>query len=99
MFFQQSKRMHEDLLGSAPNAETNFALGAVAAAASVCVMIPVDTIKTRLVTQVPFWSPRQRFHSFDFAFLFFGCSLIWSHTALLVLRLLEIPLPTKVEIP
>jgi hypothetical protein len=52
MFFQQLKRLHEDFMGSAPNTETNFGLGAIAAAVAVCVMIPVDTIKTRLVIQV-----------------------------------------------
>lgn len=52
MFFQEFKRMHEFYVGCEPNAETNFALGAVAAAAAVCVMNPVDTIKTRLVTQI-----------------------------------------------
>ena len=30
----------------------NFAMGAMAAAATVCVMIPLDTVKTRIVTQV-----------------------------------------------
>lgn len=32
--------------------EWNFVMGALAAAASVTIMIPVDTVKTRLVTQV-----------------------------------------------
>ena len=35
-----------------PSTSENFLLGAVAAAGSVSVMIPMDTIKTRLVTQV-----------------------------------------------
>lgn len=52
MFFQEFKRMHEFYFGSEPNPEMNFGLGAIAAAAAVCVMNPVDTIKTRLVTQV-----------------------------------------------
>lgn len=30
----------------------NFAMGSLAAAATVCVMIPLDTVKTRIVTQV-----------------------------------------------
>lgn len=51
MFFQQLKRLHETHLGTSPNAEASFALGAVAAAGSVAVMIPMDTIKTRLVIQ------------------------------------------------
>jgi solute carrier family 25 S-adenosylmethionine transporter 26 len=51
MFFQQLKRMHEDVLKTSPNTETNFAFGAIAAAGSVAVMIPMDTVKTRLVIQ------------------------------------------------
>ena len=34
-----------------PTNEVNFVLGAIAAAGTVCVMIPIDTIKTRLVIQ------------------------------------------------
>ena len=41
-------------MGKEPNAEMNFGLGALAAAGAVCVMIPVDVIKTRLVTQVSY---------------------------------------------
>jgi solute carrier family 25 S-adenosylmethionine transporter 26 len=52
MFFQQLKRAYEDYMGTAPNSEASFVIGAAAAAASVCVMIPLDTIKTRLVTQM-----------------------------------------------
>jgi len=51
MFFQQLKRAHEHYLEKKPNAETNFLLGALAAAGSVAVMIPMDTVKTRLVIQ------------------------------------------------
>lgn len=51
MFFQQLKRMHEDVFKTSPNTETNFAFGAIAAAGSVAVMIPMDTVKTRLVIQ------------------------------------------------
>jgi len=51
MFFQQLKRAHESVLDRKPNAETNFVLGAFAAAGSVAVMIPMDTVKTRLVIQ------------------------------------------------
>ncbi len=51
MFFQQLKRAHETLFDSKPNAETNFVLGAIAAAGGVTVMIPMDTVKTRLVIQ------------------------------------------------
>lgn len=51
MFFQQLKRVHQTLFDSKPNAETNFVLGALAAAGGVTVMIPMDTVKTRLVIQ------------------------------------------------
>ena len=51
MFFQQMKRLYEVAYSEKPNAEWNFGLGAAAAAAAVCVMIPIDVIKTRLVTQ------------------------------------------------
>ena len=39
-------------------------LGAVAAAASVTVMIPMDTIKTRLVIQVNYINPIQQIKIF-----------------------------------
>ena len=51
MFFQQLKRAHESLFSTKPNAETNFFLGALAAAGGTTVMIPMDTVKTRLVIQ------------------------------------------------
>ena len=51
MFFQHLKRNYERILHKKPNHEANFILGALAAAASVTVMIPMDTIKTRLVIQ------------------------------------------------
>jgi len=51
VFFQQLKRLHEDVLKTSPNTQTNFAFGAIAAAGSVAVMIPMDTVKTRLVIQ------------------------------------------------
>lgn len=51
MFFQQLKRAHESLLDTKPSAETNFFLGALAAAGGTTVMIPMDTVKTRLVIQ------------------------------------------------
>lgn len=51
MFFQQLRRVHEDIFGHKPNSETSFFFGAVAAAGSVTVMIPMDTIKTRIVIQ------------------------------------------------
>lgn len=37
--------------------QVSFVLGAIAAAASVTVMIPMDTIKTRLVIQVVLFPP------------------------------------------
>lgn len=51
MFFQQLKRVYENTLHHKPSNEENFLLGALAAAGSVIVMIPMDTIKTRLVIQ------------------------------------------------
>lgn len=45
------KKLHVKLFHKKPSAETNFVLGAVAAAASVTLMIPLDTIKTRITTQ------------------------------------------------
>lgn len=52
MFFQQFKKTYERMTKSKPNGETNFILGALAAAGSVTVMIPMDTVKTRLVIQM-----------------------------------------------
>ena len=51
MFFQQLKRYYEKMAGEKPSSRTSFGLGAVASAAAVAVMIPMDTIKTRLVIQ------------------------------------------------
>ena len=51
MFFQQLKRAHESFFDAKPSAETNFFLGALAAAGGTTVMIPMDTVKTRLVIQ------------------------------------------------
>lgn len=51
MFFQQLKRYYEKLAGEKPSSRMSFGLGAVASAAAVAVMIPMDTIKTRLVIQ------------------------------------------------
>jgi len=51
VFFQQLKLARTRWLNhEATNAE-NFGMGAFAAAATVCVMIPLDTVKTRIVTQ------------------------------------------------
>lgn len=52
MFFQQFKKSYERILKSKPNSEANFLLGALAAAGSVTVMNPMDTVKTRLVIQM-----------------------------------------------
>ena len=52
VFFQQLKLVHERIFGDKPGGEASFIWGAVAAAASVTVMIPMDTVKTRLVIQV-----------------------------------------------
>lgn len=51
-FFQQLKRVR-DLISDRPakNIE-NTVMGCMASAAAVCIMIPMDTIKTRLVTQM-----------------------------------------------
>lgn len=51
MFFQQLKTTYTDFFHAKPTSEANFVLGALAAAGSVTVMIPMDTIKTRLVIQ------------------------------------------------
>lgn len=50
-FFQQIKRVRNRISDrSAKNYENTF-MGCVASATTVCIMIPMDTIKTRLVTQ------------------------------------------------
>ena len=51
MFFQQMKRQYESWFDEPPCGDTSFYIGAGAAAAAVCVMIPMDTVKTRLVLQ------------------------------------------------
>eukprot|EP00904_Undaria_pinnatifida_P012332 jgi/Undpi1/8229/HiC_scaffold_25.g10699.m1 len=52
VFFQQFKRLHRKATDRPPTNTENFVLGAAAAGATVCIMIPMDTVKTRLVTQV-----------------------------------------------
>jgi hypothetical protein len=52
VFFQQLKKTYESIFDAPPSNEGNFILGAFAAAGSVTAMIPLDTIKTRLVTQM-----------------------------------------------
>ena len=56
MFFQEFKKRYEDLMGEKPTGQDSFFLGALAAAGATTVMNPMDTIKTRLVTQ-PLNSP------------------------------------------
>ncbi|KAG5190453.1 mitochondrial carrier domain-containing protein [Tribonema minus] len=51
VFFQQAKDLHFRFFKHEPSDGENFWLGAIAAAGSVTVMIPMDTVKTRLVTQ------------------------------------------------
>jgi len=50
--FQQLKRANLHFSNTQPSDIQNAAMGCLASAASVCVMIPMDTIKTRLVTQI-----------------------------------------------
>ncbi len=51
MFIQQLKLAFTALVGRGGTALENLLLGSLAAAGACCVMIPVDTIKTRIVTQ------------------------------------------------
>eukprot|EP00752_Nemacystus_decipiens_P016757 g14995.t1 len=51
VFYQASKRLYKRVTGRAPTATESFALGAAAAGGAVCVMIPLDTVLTRVVTQ------------------------------------------------
>ena len=51
VFFQEFKKRYEDLMGEKPTGQDSFFLGALAAAGATTVMNPMDTIKTRLVTQ------------------------------------------------
>lgn len=51
MFFQQVKTSWLKFMGRAGTTFENTLLGSFAAAGACCVMIPVDTIKTRIVTQ------------------------------------------------
>ena len=46
------KLRYQDWFGESPSGDSSFIFGAVAAAMGVCVMIPMDTVKTRLVLQV-----------------------------------------------
>lgn len=52
MFFQRFKVLHKRITGEEePSNLENFVLGASASACGVCVMMPMDTVKTRLTTQ------------------------------------------------
>jgi len=53
MFFQQIKTTFKSLMNRAGTTLENTLLGSLAAAFACCVMIPVDTVKTRIVTQPP----------------------------------------------
>jgi len=48
--FQQLKVMHQKVMKRPPKDIENSIMGCIAAATTVCVMIPMDTIKTRVVT-------------------------------------------------
>lgn len=51
VLFQQVKDLHYKMAKRLPTNGENFWLGSCAAAGSVTIMIPMDTVKTRLVTQ------------------------------------------------
>lgn len=50
-FFQQLKRVRDKLSNRPAKDIENSIMGCIASATTVCIMIPMDTIKTRLVTQ------------------------------------------------
>eukprot|EP00594_Rhizosolenia_setigera_P011548 CAMPEP_0178958022 /NCGR_PEP_ID=MMETSP0789-20121207/11312_1 /TAXON_ID=3005 /ORGANISM="Rhizosolenia setigera, Strain CCMP 1694" /LENGTH=349 /DNA_ID=CAMNT_0020640483 /DNA_START=471 /DNA_END=1520 /DNA_ORIENTATION=+ len=50
-FFQQLKRMQLVIYKRDPKDYENSIMGCIASATTVCILIPMDTIKTRLVTQ------------------------------------------------
>lgn len=49
--FQQLKATHTRIFDRPPKDIENSIMGCIASATTVCIMIPMDTIKTRLVTQ------------------------------------------------
>lgn len=51
VFFQQLKRLQLSVMKRDPKDIENSIMGCMASATTVCIMIPMDTIKTRLVTQ------------------------------------------------
>ena len=52
MFFSQLKRLHRAATDRDPDHWENWAMSTAASAAAVCLLIPVDTVKTRMVTQL-----------------------------------------------
>jgi Mitochondrial carrier protein len=50
-FFQQLKEARDKLTGRPATDFENTIMGCIASGTTVCIMIPLDTIKTRLVTQ------------------------------------------------
>jgi solute carrier family 25 S-adenosylmethionine transporter 26 len=50
-FFQQLKEARDKLTGRPATDFENIIMGCIASGTTVCIMIPLDTIKTRLVTQ------------------------------------------------
>lgn len=50
-FFQQLKRVRDKVTGRPATNFENTVMGCIASGTCVCIMIPMDTIKTRLVTQ------------------------------------------------
>ncbi|CAM9456039.1 unnamed protein product, partial [Scytosiphon promiscuus] len=51
VFYQASKRLYKRVTHRAPTATESFALGAAAAGGAVCVVLPLDAVLTRVVTQ------------------------------------------------
>ena len=51
-FFQQLKRVRDVVSDRPAKNYENTVMGCMASTATVCIMIPMDTIKTRLVTQM-----------------------------------------------
>ena len=51
VFFQRLKAIHNALFDRPLSNTENLAIGSLASGATVCIMMPLDTLKTRLVTQ------------------------------------------------
>lgn len=54
VFFQQLKQFQLTIMQRDPKDVENSIMGCMASATTVCIMIPMDTIKTRLVTQAKY---------------------------------------------